>query len=52
MAEPTIEDYLIESRTFEPSTAFQAHALTADRSLYEEAEADPWRSGPARPASW
>ena len=41
MAEPTIEDYLIEDRTFEPSAAFRAHALTADRSLYDEAAADP-----------
>ncbi|HVN50970.1 MAG TPA: acetate--CoA ligase [Acidimicrobiales bacterium] len=41
MAEPTIEDYLIESRTFEPSPEFRAHALVSDRSLYDEAAADP-----------
>jgi len=40
MAEPTIEDYLIEDRHFPPSADFQAQALTADRSLYEEAERD------------
>ncbi|HEY5156054.1 MAG TPA: AMP-binding protein, partial [Acidimicrobiales bacterium] len=40
MAEPTIEDYLIENRTFPPSPGFQAQALAADRSLYDEAEAD------------
>jgi acetyl-CoA synthetase len=41
MAEPTIEDYLIERRTFEPSAEFRAHALVSDRSLYDEADADP-----------
>ncbi len=40
MAEPTIEDYLLESRTFPPSKEFQARALVADRSLYQEAEQD------------
>jgi acetyl-CoA synthetase len=40
MAEPTIEDYFVESRTFEPSEAFRAHALVRDRSLYDEADAD------------
>jgi acetyl-CoA synthetase len=55
MAEPTIEDYLIESRTFEPSTAFRAHALTADRSLYDEAAADPvafWARQARELVSW
>ena len=40
MAEPTIEDYLIENRTFPPSSAFRSQALVGDRSLYDEAEAD------------
>jgi acetyl-CoA synthetase len=40
MSEPTIEDYYVENRTFPPSDHFQANALIADRSLYEEAEAD------------
>ena len=40
MAEPTIEDYLIEDRRFPPSPEFQAQALVSDRSLYDEAEAD------------
>jgi len=40
MAEPTIENYFSEERTFPPSPEFAAQALTADRSLYDEAEAD------------
>ncbi len=40
MSEPTIEDYYVEDRTFPPSASFQANALVADRSLYDEAEAD------------
>ncbi len=40
MSEPTIEDYYVENRTFPPSDHFQANAIIADRSLYEEAEAD------------
>ena len=40
MSKPTIEDYYVENRTFPPSDHFQANALIADRSLYEEAEAD------------
>ncbi len=40
MAEPAIEVYEVEDRRFPPSAAFQATALTSDRSLYEEAEAD------------
>jgi acetyl-CoA synthetase len=40
MAEPTIEDYYVEERTFPPPPAFAANALVSDRSLYEEAEAD------------
>ncbi len=40
MSKPTIEDYYVENRTFPPSDHFQANAIIADRSLYEEAEAD------------
>jgi len=40
MSEPTIEDYYVEDRTFPPPAGFQAGALVADRSLYEEADAD------------
>ena len=40
MSEPTIEDYYVEDRTFPPPPDFQANALVADRSLYEEAERD------------
>jgi acetyl-CoA synthetase len=40
MSKPTIEDYYVEERRFPPSDHFQANALIADRSLYEEAEAD------------
>jgi acetyl-CoA synthetase len=40
MTEPTIEDYFTEDRTFPPSDGFRAAALTADQSLYDEAEAD------------
>jgi len=41
MAEPTIEDYYVEDRTFPPSAEFAAAALVRDRSLYDEADADP-----------
>jgi acetyl-CoA synthetase len=41
MAEPTIEDYLIESRTFAPAPEFTAQALVRDQSLHDEAAADP-----------
>ena len=40
MADPTIEDYYVEDRSFAPSDAFQSNAIVTDRSLYEEAEAD------------
>ncbi len=40
MGEPTIEDYFSEERVFAPPSAFASSALTADRSLYEEADAD------------
>ena len=40
VSEPTIEDYYVEDRTFPPSETFQKSAITSDRSLYEEAEAD------------
>src|SRR3954447_13636887 len=41
MAEPTIEDYYVEARTFPPPPDFVANALVSDRSLYEEADRDP-----------
>ena len=40
MSDATIEVYETEDRTFAPSAEFAATALTADRSLYDEAEAD------------
>jgi acetyl-CoA synthetase len=40
MAEPTIEDYLVEDRTFPPPEAFRADALVTDDHLHREAEAD------------
>ena len=39
--DPTIEDYLLEERTFEPPEQFRAEALVATRSLYDEANLDP-----------
>ena len=38
--EATIEDYYVEDRVFEPAASFRSTALTADRSLYDEAAAD------------
>ncbi|MDY7101922.1 MAG: acetate--CoA ligase [Actinomycetota bacterium] len=35
-----IEDYYVEDRTFPPPAGFAAEALTSDRSLYDEADAD------------
>jgi acetyl-CoA synthetase len=49
MAEPAIEAYYSEDRTFPPPAAFAAQALVADRSLYEEAERD-WEGFWARQA--
>ena len=40
MSEPTISVYESEERTFPPSDAFKSTALTSDRSLYDEADAD------------
>jgi acetyl-CoA synthetase len=40
MADGSIEVYESEERTFPPSAEFAAAALTNDRSLYEEADAD------------
>ena len=40
MSEPTIEVYEVEDRTFPPSEAFKANALTCDSELYDEANAD------------
>ncbi|WP_323671372.1 acetate--CoA ligase [Candidatus Poriferisodalis multihospitum] len=39
-AEATIEDYYVEDRVFEPADGFRSAALTADRSLYDEAATD------------
>jgi acetyl-CoA synthetase len=41
MGDPTIEDYFVEVRTFAPPPEFASQALVADRSLYDEADADP-----------
>jgi acetyl-CoA synthetase len=40
MAEPTIEEFLVEERTFPPPPEFAAAALVSDNSLYEAANAD------------
>jgi acetyl-CoA synthetase len=40
MAEPTIENYYVEDRTFPPSADFVARANVRDRSLWAEADAD------------
>ncbi len=40
MAEPTIEAYYLEDRTFPPPPEFVAQALVSDRSLHDRAEAD------------
>jgi len=40
VAEPTIEAYYLEDRTFPPPPEFVAQALVSDRSLYERAEGD------------
>jgi acetyl-CoA synthetase len=39
-AAATIEDYLLEDRTFPPPAAFKADALVVDTSLYDEANRD------------
>jgi acetyl-CoA synthetase len=41
MAEPTIEDYLHEDRTFPPPPEFRARALVRDDEVYAEASTDP-----------
>ena len=41
MSDATIEDYFREDRTFPPPPEFQQDAVAGDRSLYEEAAADP-----------
>ena len=41
MAEPTIEAYLLEDRTFPPPADFASQALVTDRSMWERADADP-----------
>ena len=40
MSNQAIEEFYTEDRSFPPSEAFQRGALTADQSLYEEADAD------------
>ena len=40
MGEPTIEDYLLEERTFPPPPSFVAQALVTDDALYREAAED------------
>ena len=40
MSNQAIEEFYTENRSFPPSVAFQRGALTADQSLYEEADAD------------
>ncbi|MEQ1786683.1 MAG: acetate--CoA ligase [Acidimicrobiales bacterium] len=46
----TIEDYLIEDRTFPPSEDFKAHSLVASPFLYDEADED-WQGFWARQAA-
>ncbi|MDZ7679281.1 MAG: acetate--CoA ligase [Acidimicrobiales bacterium] len=41
MAEPTIEDYQVEDRTFPPPPDFAAEAVVNDPAVYDEADADP-----------
>jgi acetyl-CoA synthetase len=38
--QPTIADFYVEDRTFPPSQAFVDSALVADRSMWDEADAD------------
>jgi len=38
---PAIEDWYLEERRFAPSAEFVDHALVTDRSLFDEADADP-----------
>ena len=40
MSNQAIEEFYTEDRSFPPSEAFQRGALTADQTLYEEADAD------------
>ncbi len=46
----TIEDYLLEERTFPPPADFKADALVSGAEVYEEAEAD-WEGFWARQAA-
>jgi acetyl-CoA synthetase len=39
--EPTISDFLLEERRFPPPEGFAATAVVGDRSLYDQAAADP-----------
>ena len=40
MSDEAIEEFYVENRTFAPPPAFVAGALAADRSMYDEADAD------------
>ncbi|CAN5569815.1 acetate--CoA ligase [soil metagenome] len=55
MAEPTIEDYLSEDRTFPPPARVASTALVSDRSLHEQADADRlgfWAAQARELVSW
>jgi acetyl-CoA synthetase len=55
MAEPTIEAYYLEERTFPPPEEFRRNALVSDTKLYEQAEADFegfWASQARELVSW
>ncbi|MBI2710415.1 MAG: acetate--CoA ligase [Actinobacteria bacterium] len=47
---PTIEDYLLEDRTFPPPESFTAGALLSEPAIYDEAERD-WQGFWARQAA-
>ncbi|MFA5885104.1 MAG: AMP-binding protein, partial [Acidimicrobiia bacterium] len=54
-SETTIESLLVEGRTFAPSAEFVAGALVRDRSVFDEAEADPeafWARQAEELVSW
>ena len=55
MAEPTIEDYFHEDRTFPPPADLVAHAVMSDPEVYARAEADPeafWAEAARTHVSW
>jgi acetyl-CoA synthetase len=49
-AEPAIEDYFVEDRTFSPPAGFAAEALVTGAEIYDEAETD-WQGFWARQAA-